>query len=160
MNKKHNIYELAERLGYKVWEKNGLKRIYVNEGYNTRKMSTTTFIWLDEGGEFKVSCHIDCPSQSWNWIKSQKEKVVSYVEKKICYALADTFYLPVRKADGMVFDKGLMTSREKFMLHPEVYLSEEDAIKDLKEYDEILEEYEIIPICREDTKKKRIKVHA
>jgi len=59
----------------------------------------------------------------------------------------------------MVFDKGLMTSREKFMLHPEVYLSEEDAIKDLKEYDEILEEYEIIPICREDTKKKRKKVH-
>lgn len=55
MNKKHNIYELAERLGRKVWETNGLKRIYINDGYNTEKMSTTTFIWQDESGEFNPS---------------------------------------------------------------------------------------------------------
>jgi len=150
MNKKHNIYELAEKLGCKVWEKNGLKRIYVNEGYNTRKMSTTTFVWQNESGEFKVSCHIICPSQPWNWIQSQKEMVISHVEEKIGRALADTFYFPVRKADGMVFDNGLMKSRDEFMLSPGVYLSVEGAIKDLEEHDEVPEEYEIIPISRED----------
>ena len=46
MSKKLSIYELAERLGYKVWEKGNLKRIYVNAGYNTKKMSTNTFIGL------------------------------------------------------------------------------------------------------------------
>jgi hypothetical protein len=154
MNKKLSIYELAERLGYEVWEKDDLKRIYVNEGYNTRKMSTTTFIWQDENGEFKVSCYIDCPSQHWNWIKSQKGKMVSNVNEMIRHAIADTFYMPVRKTDGMVFDKGIITSREKFLLYPDVYLNEEDAIKDLQEHDEVPEGYDIIAISREDAEEE------
>jgi hypothetical protein len=152
MKREYSIYELAERLGNKVWEKDNLKRIYVNIGYNTRKMSTVTFIWQDENGEFRVSCHIECPSQPWNWIKSQKEDVVRKVEDKIHRALADTYYIPVRKVDGMVFDYGCISSREKFMLYPDRYISKEDAIKDMEncyEYGDP-EEYEIIEISRED----------
>ena len=154
MNKKHNIYELAERLGRKVWEKNGLKRIYINDGYNTEKMSTTTFIWQDESGEFKVNCYIECPSQPWNWINSQKEIVISNVEEEIRHALVDFFYMPVRKIDGMVFDNGIMESREEFILYPDVYLSEDNVIKDLKKYSENPEEYEIVAISRKDAEKE------
>ena len=154
MNKKHNIYELAERLGRKVWEINGLKRIYINDGYNTEKMSTTTFIWKDESGEFKVNCYIECPSQPWNWIKSQKEIVISNVEEEVRHALVDFFYMPVRKIDGMVFDNGIMESREEFILYPDVYLSEDNVIKDLKKYSENPEEYEIVAISRKDAEKE------
>ena len=154
MNKKISIYELAERLGYEVWEKDDLKRIYVNEGYNTQKTSTTTFIWQDESGEFKVNCYIECPSQPWNWIKSQKEMVISNVEEEVRHALVDYFYMPVRKIDGMVFDNGILESREEFILHPDVYLSEDNVIKDLKEHSENPDEYEIVAISRKDAEKE------
>lgn len=156
MSKKHSIYELAERLNCKVWEKDNLRRIYISAGYNTRKMRTTTFIWQDENGEFRVSCYIDCPSQPWNWIKSQQEEVVRKVEDKIRYALADTYYIPVRKVDGMVFDYGSISSRERFMLYPDRYISKEDAIKDMDNYYESgnPEEYEFIAVSREDAEKE------
>lgn len=66
------IYELAERLGKRVWESDNIRRIYMDDaGYNTRKTSTDVFIWQD-GDTFKVSCYIECPSQSYTWIISQK----------------------------------------------------------------------------------------
>ena len=154
MSKKLSIYELAERLGYKVWEKGNLKRIYVNAGYNTRKMSTNTFIWQDENGDFKVSCHIECPSQPWNWIISQKEKVVRDVEHDICHALAETYYLPVRKEDGKLFDEGDIKTREEFMFYPDTYLSKEDVIRDLESNNEDPMMYEIVAISRKDAEKE------
>ena len=40
-----NIYELAEKLNAKVWEKGDMKRIYLNdEGYNTKKMSMSEYL--------------------------------------------------------------------------------------------------------------------
>lgn len=39
------IYELAERLGKRVWESDNIRRIYMDDaGYNTRKTSTDVFI--------------------------------------------------------------------------------------------------------------------
>ena len=154
MRKVYNIYELAEKLGSKVWEKDNLKRIYVNEGYNTKKMSTTTFIWQDENGEFKVSCYIDCPTQPWNWIVSQKKKVVKDVVDKIRHALAETYYLPVHKEDGKIFNEGCLNSRNEFMLFPDTYLSKEDALRDLDKNNEDPKKYEIIAISREDAEKE------
>jgi hypothetical protein len=155
MSKKLSLYELAERLGYKVWEKDDLKRIYVNEGYNTQKTSTTTFIWQDENDEFKVNCYIECPSQPWNWIRSQKEKVLERVEDIIRQALAETYYLAVRKDDGKLFDEGFIITREEFMLTPGTYLSKEDVIKDLESNNEDPAKYDIIAISREDAEKER-----
>ena len=150
--KQYTIYELAEKLNAKVWEKGDMKRIYLNdEGYNTKKMSTKTFIWQDEEtGEFKVSCRIDCPSQGWNWIKSQQEEVVKNVEEKIKKALADTYYMPTNKDTQEIFDDGELKTREDFMLYPDRYLSEQEAIESLKAEGEDVADYDIVAISRTD----------
>lgn len=74
--------QLAEKLNGKLWIKGDLKRIYLDEGYNTKKMSTKTFVEETEGG-YVVKCFIECPSQGWNWIKSQQEEVIERVETQI-----------------------------------------------------------------------------
>ena len=77
------IEKLAERFNQKVWVKGDLKRIYLNdEGYNTKKMSTKTFIY-EQDGQFIVSCFIECPSQPYQWIQSQVEEVKASVYAKI-----------------------------------------------------------------------------
>lgn len=80
------IETLAEKLNGKLWIKGDLKRIYLNEGYNTKKMATKTFVY-EKDGEFKVSCWIACPSQSQNWIDNERQRVVDYVESKIDEAI-------------------------------------------------------------------------
>lgn len=84
MNTKNvTLEQLAERFNQTVWVKGDLKRIYLNdEGYNTKKMSTKTFIF-EKDGEFIVSCRIECPSQPYQWIQSQEEEVKEGVYSKI-----------------------------------------------------------------------------
>lgn len=78
------IEQLAEKMGKTVWSKGDLKRIYLNDaGYNTKKMSTKSFIFQDESGEFCVSVRIECPSQPWAWIKSQQDEVRDYIMNEI-----------------------------------------------------------------------------
>ena len=77
------IEQLAEQLGGKLWIKGDMKRIYLDRGYNTKKMSTKTYVYQREDGTFGVSCYIDCPSQAYNWIKSQQDKVIEGVESRI-----------------------------------------------------------------------------
>lgn len=86
MNTKNvTLEQLAERLNQTVWVKGDLKRIYLNdEGYNTKKMSTKTFIF-EKDGEFIVSCHIECQSQPYQWIQSHEEEVKEGVYSKIEY---------------------------------------------------------------------------
>lgn len=77
------IEKLAERFNTSVWSKGDLKRIYLNDaGFNTKKMSTKTFIY-EKDGEFIVSCRIECPSQNLQWIDSQEENVKESVYSKI-----------------------------------------------------------------------------
>lgn len=77
------LEQLNDKLNGKLWEKLGKKRIYLDEGYNTKKMKTTTYVEQTETGSFIVKCFIDCPSQDWNWIKSQQEQVIESVESRI-----------------------------------------------------------------------------
>jgi len=77
------LQNLATRIKGRYWSKNGVERVYLECGYNTRKIKTTTYIYQDESGEFKVSCFIDCPSQNYNWIKSQRDQIIKDVEEKI-----------------------------------------------------------------------------
>lgn len=77
-----SLEQLAEKLNGKLWVKGDLKRIYLDEGYNTKKMSTKTYV-EERNGDFVVKCFIDCPSQSYNWIESQQEEVIESVETKI-----------------------------------------------------------------------------
>lgn len=82
-----SLEQLAEKLGGKLWIKGELKRIYLDRGYNTKKMSTKTYIYQREDGSFGVSCYIDCPSQDYNWIKSQQQQVIDGVMEDIEAAL-------------------------------------------------------------------------
>lgn len=84
MNAKNvTLEQLAERFNQTVWTKGDLKRIYLNdEGYNTKKMSTKTFIF-EKDSEFIVSCRIECPSQPSQWIQSQEEEVKEGIYSKI-----------------------------------------------------------------------------
>lgn len=79
-----SIEDLAEKLNGKLWKKGDLKRIYLNDyGYNTKKMSTKTFVYAKEDGTFGISCKIDCPSQSYNWIESQENDVIHSLSETI-----------------------------------------------------------------------------
>jgi hypothetical protein len=60
-----------------------MKRIYVDAGWNTKKMSTKTYIYQREDGTFGVSCYIDCPSQPMAWIKSQQAEIITSLENRI-----------------------------------------------------------------------------
>lgn len=77
-----SLEQLAEKLNGKLWVKGDLKRIYLDRGYNTKKMSTKTYV-EEVDGEFVVKCFVDCPSQPYQWIKSQQEEVIENVEKDI-----------------------------------------------------------------------------
>lgn len=77
-----SIEILAEKLGGKLWTKGDLKRIYLDRGYNTKKMTTKTYVFEKEG-KFIVKCDIDCPSQNDGWIYSQQEIIVTGLNEKI-----------------------------------------------------------------------------
>jgi len=98
------IETLAEKLGGKLWIKEDKKRIYLDCGYNTKKMSTKTYVYQREDGTFGVSCYIDCPSQPYAWIQSQQAEVIEGVERRIEDVLADTVYLITDDSTGKVIN--------------------------------------------------------
>lgn len=85
-NQNITIEQLAVAMNKSLFTKSATPRIYLNEGFNTKKMKTTTYIY-EVGGEFKISCFIDCPSQPMAWINSQKESVIEGVENMIADTL-------------------------------------------------------------------------
>ncbi|MFT4061078.1 MAG: hypothetical protein QM642_01830 [Edaphocola sp.] len=121
------IEQLAEKLNGNLWIKGDLKRIYLDEGHNTKKMTTKTFVWQDENGAFKVSCKVECPSQPWEWCKSQEDKVTAYVENQIEAALSDTIYIMADK-EGNYLD----CAGKKCGLHrSQTYRTQKEAEKEL-----------------------------
>jgi len=86
---KITIEDLAVKLNGKMWTKGDLKRIYLDRGYNTKKMSTKTYVQLSPSGMWDVKCFVECPSQDYNWCKSQAEQVIGSVENQINEILFD-----------------------------------------------------------------------
>jgi hypothetical protein len=80
---KITIEDLAVKLNGKMWTKDSLKRIYLDRGYNTKKMSTKTYVEETSEGNFNVKCFVECPSQDYNWCKSQANQVIDSVENQI-----------------------------------------------------------------------------
>lgn len=78
-----SIETLAEKINGKLWVKGDVKRIYLDCGYNTKKMSTKTYVFQRQDGTFGVSCVIDCPSQDPAWINSQEEAIVNPLMEQI-----------------------------------------------------------------------------
>lgn len=134
---KITIEELAVKLNGKMWTKGDLKRIYLDRGYNTKKMSTKTYVF-EKDGEFIVSCYIDCPSQAWQWIESQqnevKESVYSQIEEIVERSTATTVYVLFK--DGSFID---YFNNEFEAGNPsysdDVYYSESKAKKAIKDND-------------------------
>jgi len=126
------IYELAERLGKRVWESGNIKRIYIDDaGYNTRKTSTVVFIWQD-GDTFKVSCYIECPSQSYTWIISQKKIIIDKVSHALNVALSDYYYLPINIKTGKIFNGYEDVDRDDYMkYYIDTFAIEGEVIKAL-----------------------------
>lgn len=101
-----SLEQLAEKMNESVWTKGDLKRIYLNDaGHNTKKMSTKAYIY-QEKDEFKVSVYIDCPSQNYNWIKSQQEEVKERILNEIDDVLCDTVFIAVDENEKPVDDNG------------------------------------------------------
>lgn len=122
------IEKLAERIGEKVWAKEELKRIYLNHvGYNTKKMSTKTYIF-EKDGEFIVSCNIDCPSQPYQWIKSQQKEVIESIYRVIEKALVNTYYVVMDNSTGEYYENESKNSKG-ILVDADTYTSLEEAQK-------------------------------
>lgn len=143
------IEQLAEKLNKTVWVKGDLKRIYMDSGYNTKKMKTTTYIEV-RNGEFAVRCFIDCHSQSQNWIESQQNEVIESIEKEIQEALATEYFYITNENGKVVDENGDETELVDLYLFSGLYLNELNA-KHHSKRQEI--EGEIKSISREDFEK-------
>lgn len=128
---KLSLEQLAEKLNGNLWVKGDLKRVYLDKGWNTKKMSTKTYV-EEVNGEFVVKCFIDCPSQPWNWIKSQQEEVIESVERQIQEIISEFVYL-VMDAEGNYYDNnGNKTSLNE--IYSDYYYHQNEA-------DQIVEQY-------------------
>lgn len=87
------LQQLAEKLNGKYWEKGDKQRVYLDRGNNTKKMKTTSYVCQLDNGEFKVCCYIDCPSQDWNWIKSQQQQIIDSVQEDVDFITAEKLFV-------------------------------------------------------------------
>lgn len=122
-----SLEQLAEKIGGKLWTKGDLKRIYLDRGYNTKKMSTKTYVYQKEDGSFGVSCYIDCPSQPYQWIKSQQDEIIEGVQEDIDNALSETVYIMANEAGKIVNWEG----KEAPLNHCECHLTEKRAKREV-----------------------------
>lgn len=76
------LQELAVKLNGKFWSKEGKERVYLEEGFNTKKVSTSTYVEI-VNGNFVVKCFVKCDSQSYQWCKSQADIVIENVTETI-----------------------------------------------------------------------------
>lgn len=131
------IEQLAEKLNGKLWVKGDLKRIYLDRGYNTKKMSTKSYIF-EKDGEFIAVCNIECPSQDWNWIKSQQQEVVEGINEDVQQAIEEltSENVYVISKDGEFVDYFLNKFEAGNELYSsDVYYSEARAAKVIEEND-------------------------
>jgi len=101
---KITIEELAVKLNGKMWAKGDLKRIYLDRGYNTKKMSTKTYVEEISEGNFNVKCFVECPAQDYNWCKSQAEMVIESVDQEIAEALVTEYFLVINNETALFID--------------------------------------------------------
>jgi len=100
-----SLEELNKSLKGRIWQKGDKKRIYLDKGYNTKKMKTTTYVEVSENELFfVVKCFIDCPSQSFNWIDSQQDLIIESVTNEIQNILNPKIEV-VEEIEETIFDQ-------------------------------------------------------
>lgn len=147
------LKQLAESLNGNYWEKGNLQRVYLDKGNNTKKMSTKTFVFQDENGEFKVSCKVYCPSQPWEWCKSQEESVKKTVYRQIEDATATEYYFAKKKGTELYFSFFGNVSYEKAIDCEAFYSSEQQLLDEMDNCGDVPEEFDFITISREEVEK-------
>jgi len=136
---KLTLQQIAEELDGNYWQAGNKKRVYLGKGYNTKKMTTKTYIYEKEDGTFGISVYIDCPSQDYNWIKSQKEKIEKEVEQELGLLVQEEVFV-IKSNDNYIDcigDEDTLEEAEKF-------INEKFANEFIKEYD--LENVEIVKV--------------
>lgn len=149
---KTSIETLAERLKGKLWIKGDLKRIYLDRGHNTKKMSTKTYVF-ETDGRFIVSCKVECPAQAYQWCDSQEEEVKTSVLAEIEEALANEYYLLLDNETNLFIDEyGDKVTLDR-IYRSDYFLS----LKDAENFtaDKKLANYTIREISREDFEKEK-----
>jgi hypothetical protein len=125
---KATLEQLSEKLNGKYWEKGGLKRVYLTCGYNTKKMSTKVYV-EQINLEFVVKCFVECPSQDYNWCKSQADMVIKDVQQEIKEVLATEYFYVVNSKGEVINDCCKVEALEDLYVGGGLYLSREDALE-------------------------------
>ncbi len=133
-----DLKKLADEIKGKYWNKGTKERVYLNRGYNTKKMKTTTYV-EQVNGNFNVRCFIDCPSQPYQWIESQQNEIIEDVENEITNIKdrldATHIYTLVDEQGNYLDDSGNIV-RIDLLVEGYFYYSEASAVKMLEEIDE------------------------
>ena len=108
-------------------------------------MTTKTFVWQNESGEFVVSCRIECYSQPSEWINSQQEQVIENVEQDIKEALATEYYY-VKNGNEILDDCNCSVELGQLYTSGGLYLSEQRAKNFIIE--EGLQDAEVLKVKR------------
>ena len=83
MTNYRKLREIEEQIGGKLWTKNGICRLYIdNFGYNTKKSQTSVYLHI-VAGKVKVEVFLDCPTQHWNWIKAERKRILTKVNRQV-----------------------------------------------------------------------------
>ena len=67
-------------------------------------MKTTTYVCQLDNGDFKVCCYIDCPSQDWNWIKSQQQQIIDSVQEDVDFITSEKLFVVFNEKEGKYAD--------------------------------------------------------
>ena len=79
---KITIEKVAEFLGGNVWKKGEIERVYLNRGYNTKKMKTISYAFV-ANGEVKISVFIECFSQPISWCMKEAENLKNNILEEL-----------------------------------------------------------------------------
>lgn len=141
------LEQLNEKLKGKIWEKGDKKRIYLDRGHNTKKMKTSTYVELVDDN-FIVKCFIDCPSQDWNWIKSQQEQIVDQVSDEIKKDMCETYYYITNENNEPIDDCQRVKEIGDMYVGGGIYTSKGSANRFIK--DEDLDDCNVVEISRDE----------
>jgi hypothetical protein len=144
---KITIEELAVKLNGKMWVKDDLKRIYLDRGYNTKKMSTKTYVF-EKDGKFIVSCNVECSSQPLQWCDSQELQIIESVEKEITEALVTEYFLVINEDTAKFVDDCGTEKPINDLYGSDIYFSRKAAERFIK--NELNGNYSVQQISREE----------
>jgi hypothetical protein len=139
------LQQIADYFGATVWNNS---RVYLNHyGYKTNKAKATVYVYLDEAGAIQISCYVECPSQSFAWIKGQKASIVTRVEEALAEMMAELATEQVAADAAVETEADLIVEFISDYCTPEEFLPELDGTKRTAHKFDRAKRYEIRGNC-------------